>query len=178
MIFLLRHGRIQGYEEKRFLGAIDTDLDDEGVRQALYWQAAFSDFPPDRVYSSLLQRCDKTARRIAGTIPVIHSPALNEIHMGDWDGRTFSEIKALYPEEFIKRGETLPFYRPRGGESFQDLSDRVLPFFNDITASKKGRVLLVTHAGVIRVILCHMLNLPLRDLFQIKPAYGELFILG
>lgn len=159
------------------MGATDTNLDDEGIRQARYWQEAFSGLPLDTIYSSCLQRCDKTARRIAGKKPVVNVPALNEIHMGDWDGKTFAEIKALYPEEFIKRGETLPFYRPPGGESFQNLSDRVLPFFDPLIR-KKERMLIVTHAGVIRVILCHVLNLPLRDLFQIKPAYGELFILG
>jgi probable phosphoglycerate mutase len=177
LIFLLRHGQIQGHKEKCFIGATDAPLDDTGLSQADYWQKAFSGFPLDTVYSSRLQRCDKTARRIAGNRPVIHTPALNEIHMGEWDGKTFEEIKACRPEEFIKRGEDLCSYRPSGGESFQDLSDRVLPFFNPL-ARKKEKTLVVTHAGVIRVILCHVLNLPLKDLFQIKPDYGELFILG
>ncbi len=177
LIFLLRHGQIQGHEEKRFIGATDVLLDDTGLSQAGYWQKAFSGFPLDTVYSSRLQRCDKTARRIAGNMPVINTQALNEIHMGEWDGKTFEEIKAYRPEEFIKRGEDLCSYRLLGGESFQDLSDRVLPFFNPL-AQKKEKMLIVTHAGVIRVILCHVLNLPLKDLFQIKPAYGELFILG
>jgi len=177
LIFLLRHGQIQGHEDKRFIGVTDVPLDDTGLCQARCWQTTFSDFPLDKIYSSLLQRCDKTARRIARNTPVIHTPALNEIHMGEWDGKTFAEIKALYPEEFIKRGENLCSYRPPRGESFQDLSDRLLPFFNQLIR-KKEKILMVTHAGVIRVILCHVLNLPLMDLFQIKPAYGELFILG
>ena len=178
LIFLLRHGQIRGAEEKRFIGTTDVDLDDTGLLQAQYWQAAFSDFPLDAVYSSRLQRCDRTARQIVGKTPVINTDALNEIHMGEWDGKTFEEIKAHYPEEFKKRGESLPTYRPPSGESFQDLSNRVIPFFNETLANKKGKTLIVTHAGVIRVILCHILNLPLRNLFQIKPAYGELFILG
>ena len=177
LIFLLRHGQIQGHEEKRFIGATDVPLDDTGLSEARYWQRAFSGFPLDTVYSSRLQRCDQTARCIAEKTPVINTPALNEIHMGEWDGKTFEEIKACRPEEFIKRGEDLCSYRPPSGESFQDLSDRVLPFFNPLVR-KKEKMLIVTHAGVIRVILCHILNLPLKALFQIKPAYGELFILG
>lgn len=98
--------------------------------------------------------------------------------MGEWDGKTFEEIKARYPEEFIKRGKNLSTYQPPDAESFQDLSNRVLLFFNESLAGKKEKILIVTHAGVIRVILCHLLNLPLKNLFQIKPAYGELFILG
>jgi len=177
LIFLLRHGQICGAEEKRFIGTTDVPLDDTGLLQARYWQAAFSEFPLDAVYSSSLQRCDHTARQIAGKRPIINADALNEIHMGKWDGKTFEEIKTRYPEEFKKRGESLSFYRPPGGESFQDLSDRVLAFFNETLAKKKEKTLIVTHAGVIRVIFCHVLNLPLQDLFQIKLAYGELFIL-
>lgn len=108
---------------------------------------------------------------------MINADALNEIHMGEWDGKTFEEIKARYPEEFIKRGEYPDTYRPPDAESFQDLSNRVLSFFNELLARKNEKILVVTHAGVIRVILCHLLNLPLKNLFQIKPAYGELFIL-
>lgn len=179
LIFLLRHGQICGAEEKRFIGTTDVPLDDTGLLQARYWQTVFSEFPLGAVYSSSLQRCDHTARQIAGKRPpVINTDALNEIHMGEWDGRAFEEIKMYYPEEFIKRGESLSSYRPPDGESFQDLSNRVLVFFNEILARKKEKILIVTHAGVIRVILCHILNLPLKDLFQIKPAYGELFILG
>jgi alpha-ribazole phosphatase len=177
LIFLLRHGQICGAEEKRFIGTTDVPLDDAGLLQARYWQAAFSEFPLGAIYSSRLQRCNHTARQIAGKRPIINTDALNEINMGEWDGRTFEEIKARYPEEFKKRGESLSFYRPPDGESFQDLSNRVIPFFNETLTQKKEKTLIVTHAGVIRVILCHILNLPLKDLFQIKPAYGELFIL-
>lgn len=178
LIFLLRHGQICGAEEKRFIGTTDAPLDDTGLLQAQYWQTAFSEVPLDMIYSSRLQRCDHTARQIAGKRPIINTDALNEIHMGEWDGKTFEEIKTRYPEEFKKRGESLSFYRPLSGESFQELSNRVLAFFNETLAKKKEKTLIVTHAGVIRVILCHVLNLPLQDLFQIKLAYGELFILG
>ncbi len=178
LIFLLRHGQICGAEEKRFIGQTDAPLDETGLLQARYWQTAFSEFPLDAVYSSRLQRCGHTARQIAGKTPVINTDALNEIHMGDWDGKAFEEIKTHYPEEFKKRGENLAAYCPPGGESFQNLSNRVIPFFNKTLASKKGNTLIVTHAGVIRVIFCHVLNLPLKDLFKIRPAYGELFILG
>ncbi|OGR27853.1 MAG: hypothetical protein A2277_18400 [Desulfobacterales bacterium RIFOXYA12_FULL_46_15] len=160
------------------MGATDAPLDNTGLLQARYWQTVFSDFPLDIVCSSCLQRCDQTARQITGNKPVVNADALNEIHMGEWDGRSFKEIKTHYPEEFIKRGKNLSTYRPPGAESFLDLSNRVLPFFNQFLTGKKEKTLIVTHAGVIRVILCHILNLPLKDLFQIKPAYGELFILG
>jgi probable phosphoglycerate mutase len=173
----LRHGRIQGAGEKRFIGSTDTDLDAEGISQARYWQQALSPLTIDTFYTSGLTRCRHTARIIAGDRTVIPSSAVNEIHLGRWDGRTFEEIKQQDPAGFKQRGERLDTFRPPDGESFLDLQNRVLPFF-DQCIHKPGTPLFVTHAGVIRVILCHITGLALKDLFQIRMAYGQLVVLA
>ena len=114
---------------------------------------------------------------IANGIKVINNSALNEINMGAWDGKTFDQIKTDHPMEFKKRGNCIDTFRAPGGESFYDLSCRVIPFFNQRITNVAEKILIVTHAGVIRVILCHILNLKLADLFQIKVFYGQLFVL-
>lgn len=100
--------------------------------------------------------------------------------MGSWDGQTFDRIKKDQPEEFKKRGQYIDTFKAPGGESFYDVSRRVIPFFNSCANHMKkdmGRkTLIVTHAGVIRVILCHILNLKLKELFQIKLSFGQLFV--
>jgi alpha-ribazole phosphatase len=101
---------------------------------------------------------------------------LNEIFLGQWDGMTFEEVKRQSPKGFKQRGEHLDTFRPPGGESFVDLQNRVLPFFHQCLR-EPGTPLFVTHAGVIRVILCHVTGLALKDLFQISMAYGQLFVL-
>jgi alpha-ribazole phosphatase len=175
-VFLLRHGRIQGAGEKRFIGKTDTDLDDIGISQARYWHQALSPLDIDTIHTSSLSRCRHTARIIAGKRTVIPAPALNEIFLGQWDGMTFEEVKRQSPEGFKQRGEHLDTFRPPGGESFVDLQNRVLPFFNQCL-QKPGTPLFVTHAGVIRVILCHVTGLAVKDLFQISMAYGQLVVL-
>jgi probable phosphoglycerate mutase len=172
---MLRHGRIQGAGEKRFIGSTDTDLDDIGISQARYWHQALAPLIIDTIYSSGLTRCRHTARIIAGDRTVIPSSAVNEIHLGRWDGRTFEEIKQQDPDGFRQRGEHLDTFRPPGGESFLNLQNRVLPFFNQCLR-KPGTPLFVTHAGVIRVILCHVTGLALKDLFQIPLTYGQLVV--
>jgi len=172
----LRHGRIQGAGEKRFIGSTDTDLDAGGISQARYWQNALSLLNIDTTYTSSLIRCRHTARIIAGDRTILPDPSLNEILLGQWDGRTFEEIKQQDPDGFKQRGEHLDTFRPPGGESFLDLQTRVLPFFNQCL-QKPGTPLFVTHAGVIRVILCHVTGLALKDLFQFRMAYGQLFVL-
>jgi alpha-ribazole phosphatase len=176
LVFLLRHGRIQGAGEKRFIGSTDTDLDEIGISQARYWHQALSPLNIDTFHTSSLTRCRHTARIIAGDRSIIPYPALNEINLGQWDGRRFDEIKQQDPEGFRQRGEHLDTFRPPDGESFLDLQYRVLPFFNQCLR-EPGTPLFVTHAGVIRVILCQVTGLALNNLFQIRMGYGQLFVL-
>ncbi len=68
-------------------------------------------------------------------------------------------------------------FRAPLAENFHDLSSRVLPFFDRCVHKRREKILIVTHAGVIRVILSHILNLELKNLFQISVPYGELFVL-
>lgn len=54
----------------------------------------------------------------------------------------------------------------------------VMDFCGFFTSQPAGHVLAVTHAGVIRVILCRLMGLPLKDLFKIRPDYGQLAVLS
>jgi len=173
----LRHGQICGSEKKRFIGTTDVGLDPIGVLQATYWEQAFTPLNMDAIYSSLLNRCDHTARLIAKGKKIIKTSALNEINMGSWDGKTFDQIKTDQPKEFKKRGECMDTFKAPDAESFYDVSLRVIPFFNHCINGMGEKILIVTHAGVIRVILCHILNLKLKELFHIKVSFGQLFVL-
>jgi len=177
-IFLLRHGQIQNSNLKRFIGDSDVLLDEIGLQQADYWGKAFSLLDLNTIYSSSLKRCCNTAEFIANKKQFIKVPELNEISMGTWDGKTFDEIKKSMPEEFEKRGKQMDRFCPRGGESFQDLKNRVLPFFDAKIKNKAGHTLVVTHAGVMRVILCRIMGLSLKDLFKIRLHYGQVFVIS
>ncbi len=177
LIFLLRHGKIQGSEEKRYIGTTDVCLDNQGVLQAHYWEKVFSPLKIKTIYSSSLKRCSHTAQLIANGKKIITCTPLNEINMGSWDGKTFDQIKTEHPKEFEKRGNTMDIFKPPQGESFYDVSCRVLPFFNRNINRMENNQLIVTHAGVIRVILSYILNRNLKDLLQIEIAYGELFVI-
>jgi len=176
LVFLLRHGCIQKPREKRFIGTTNLALTPVGTDQAVYWEQAFADIPLDAILTSMLDRCIDTGQIIARHRPIESTPALNEIHLGEWENHSFDRVKKDTPEAFEQRGRHMDRFRPPGGESFQDLSDRVLPLFEK-TASPPGRTLMVTHAGVIRVILCHILNQPLKALFQFPLDYGELIVI-
>ena len=189
LIYLLRHGRIEGYGTKRFIGQTDVLLDDLGKSQAKTWHKALTSIHFNAVYSSSLKRCCQTAQLVCPKQNINIDNRLNEINMGNWDGKTFDEIKKKSLEEFEKRGSQIYQFRPANGESFKDLSDRIFPFFNSLETAGLNHgithgqedpctnILVITHAGVIRLLICHILEMNPEDLFKIKLVYGELFIL-
>ena len=189
LVYLLRHGRIEGHGTKRFIGQTDVFLDDLGKSQAKTWHKALASIHFNAIYSSSLKRCCKTAQLVCPKQNINIDNRLNEINMGNWDGKTFDEIKKKRLEEFEKRGSRIYKFRPSNGESFKDLSDRIFPFFNsletaglnhEITHGQENpcsNILVITHAGVIRTLICHILEMNPEDLFKIKLVYGELFVL-
>ncbi|MEW6697747.1 MAG: alpha-ribazole phosphatase [Bacillota bacterium] len=174
LIYLTRHGAVKINGTKRFIGQTDLPLSGEGIRQAKCLKQELSCVRFSNVFCSDLQRSVQTAGIIAEkhAIRPVACPELREINLGNWEGRTFEEVCRKYPEEFKQRGKDIANYRPTGGESFADCSSRVLNKFNDLVQSSVGNILIAGHAGVNRVILCHILGMPLQHLFRIGQDYG------
>ena len=169
-IYLMRHGTITSASEpKRFIGQTDLPLNAAGRKQARQWSALLAPTAFDGIYCSDLKRARETAGIIAAgrAVPVTALTALREIHLGAWEGLTFGEVRARFPDEFRRRGTNLPGYRLADGESFNDLRHRVVPAFEAIARQHGGHVLIVGHAGVNRVLLCHLLGVPLANLFRL-----------
>jgi len=173
-VFLIRHGHIPWDGQKRYVGQSDLPLSPRGKAQAEALRRWFENTPLSRVIASDLKRARETAGIIAAnrTIPVEPVSALREIHLGEWEGRTFSEVESRDPAGFRQRGEDFSTHRPPGGENFSDLQDRVMPVFEGFVAEMTGNLLIVGHAGVNRVILCRLLGMPLANLFCIGQDYG------
>jgi probable phosphoglycerate mutase len=85
-----------------------------------------------------------------------------------------SQIRKQFPDLWQARGQDMAHFRPPGAESFFDLQQRAVPFICQLAARSTGNVLIVTHAGVIRVLLCRVLQIPLSHLFRIHLDYGGL----
>lgn len=179
-IFLLRHGAIRSPEDgKRYIGWQDVALSNAGFRQAEIWAGYFSGLALDDIYCSDLTRCLETAR-IIGTRCALEPkplPALREVSLGAWEGQRFKTVQTLYPQAFQERGDRIADDRPPGGESFRDLQARIWPVFEAIARRFSGHTLIVTHAGVIRVLLCRLLGMPLENLFCIRQTHGALNII-
>lgn len=180
LLYLLRHGEIDWPEPDGFIGQSDAPLSPAGRRQACAWRNELARIDIAGVWSSDLRRATETAAlvfaRRAAAVQV--SSELREIRLGDWDGQSRRRLRERHPDLWVARGRDLARFRPPGGESFTDLQGRVVRCVERISADASGPVCLVTHAGVIRVLVCHCLQMPLSNLFRIRLDYGGLSIVS
>jgi probable phosphoglycerate mutase len=179
-IYLLRHGAVQSPSGgKRYIGWQDLPLNHIGLEQAAAWATYFEALGLDAICCSDLIRCRETAGIIGRrcSLEPRAFPELREVSLGQWEGKPFHEIKTLHPQAYQARGEQIAGHRPPGGESFRDLQNRTWPVFEALVRRPGNRTLLVTHAGVIRVLLCRLLGMPLENLFSIGQSHGALNII-
>lgn len=173
-IYLARHGDIGLGRDKRYIGHSDLPLSSQGMKQAAILKEIFSRVSLDNIYCSDLGRAQQTAEIIASVHPIIPTAyvELRELNMGAWEGKFFSEIRVKYPKEFMERGEDIANFRPPQGESFSDCYKRVIPMFENLVQSAVSTILIVGHAGLNRAILCHVLGIPLNNVFRFEQSYG------
>jgi molybdenum cofactor cytidylyltransferase len=180
-IFLARHAEPSAAGGRRFLGQADPELGAVGEEQAKglanELMATIAGACLDAVYSSDLRRCLRTGEIVAREcgVTVAAEPWLREIDVGLWEGLTWEEARQAYPVEHAQREQEVigrPFPQ---GESFTDLQTRVIPQFLRLVdaslAAGHRHVLIVGHKGVNRVILAHVLGLPLEGIFSIEQDY-------
>ena len=179
-IYLIRHGETANAGEVCFNGHFDVDLSDKGREQSHLLAKALRNLPIDAVYSSNLKRTQIGAKFIADGHNLKHVPykELRELAFGDWEGLSVSEVNRKYPEKLKERLKNIELFRVEGGESFFQLNDRVLPKFRDILADHpSGNIVIFCHGGVIRTILAHVLEIPIKNLFRINQPYASVNII-
>ncbi len=181
-VCLMRHGRILGKGDKRFIGQTDLALNPEGIVQAESWKPVFDDIGFERIYVSGLLRTHQTADHCCPARAVIADERLNEIHLGAWENLSFDLVKQRFPDAFDQRGKDIYRFHPPGGESFEDVKTRVMPFFETLftkaPSSLSGPVLVITHSGVIRLMACLWAGISFSRLLEFRPEYGQVFILS
>jgi alpha-ribazole phosphatase len=176
MIYLLRHGEIEEPANRRYIGQTDCALSKKGRAQADFWKKQLKGKGIAAIFCSDLIRSSDTAKVISngGQVEILTDPDLREINLGDWDGRFMHAVRTEFPAQWAERGAHIETFRPPNGESFADLYQRVVPVFEQIVEKSAGPVVIVGHAGVNRMVLCHALGMPIGNLFSIRQDYGAL----
>jgi len=166
---LLRHGQTALSVDKRFSGVGDPSLTDIGVAQASAAATRLADSRAVAVISSPLRRARSTAALVADALrlDVVVDERLRETDFGVWEGHTFAEVTAQWPDE-LAAWLADPGVAPPGGESFVDTTVRVRAALDRLRQEFDGRrIVVVSHVTPIKTLLRLALDAPPSALHRI-----------
>lgn len=171
-LFLIRHGQTDWNLQGRIQGSYDSELNETGVAQAkeLGKKIQESGYKFSKIYSSTQKRAARTAQIISDAVELKHTQVkgLEEINFGEWEGLTWEEVKERYPEEYEEWHKNRRYAGPPGGESYQEMLERVLAAIRGIIAENSENVAIVTHGAVIMVLQCFITNTPFDEMRKFR----------
>lgn len=170
-IYLVRHGETDANVEKKYCGQTDVDLNHKGLRDAASIAKVLKNTTFDSIVSSDLKRTLKTAELINAYhhLEIELIPEFREINFGKFENLTFEEIGLQYPEEKEKMIKEKINYNFLEGESLKALHKRVVGAFNKLLKEKENEdLLIVSHGGVIRMILTEILSGDINNYWAIE----------
>lgn len=178
VLHLARHGQSVSNAVRRFQGVQDVPLSALGQRQAAALGAALRGGRCRHVYASPLERARKTAEAAAAELGVAVAlvDGLRELSLGDWEGRSVEEIRALPGDPYTQWVRDPVRHCPPGGEPLPAVQARVIRAVEAIAAAHPDGedVLVVAHGGVISAYLAHCLGLPLSSIWRLTVSNGSL----
>lgn len=170
---LIRHGEPVG--GRKYRGQTDDPLSEKGWAQMR--QAVGDHCPWEVVVSSPLLRCVEFAWELSMRygLPVEIDTRLIELGFGIWEGRTHNELRTEDPEILIKFQRDPQTHAPPGAEPLTALRARIRSAWNSLLEIHSGKhLLIIAHAGVIRMMVAHVLDIPLQHLFRLQVANASL----
>ena len=174
-IYLVRHGEVLA-RPGVFLGTTDVGLNEEGKQQSDWLADHLTTAPLDRCFCSPLLRAQQTVLGIAKKqgIEIETQDALREIDFGHWEERTFAEIEVDEPQNAQNWcNNPLEFSFPQG-DSVSIFMQRVQTYSQWLKNCDGDHLLLVTHGGVIRIMLTFLLQLDPQRQSMFDIARGSL----
>jgi alpha-ribazole phosphatase/probable phosphoglycerate mutase len=173
-LWLVRHGVPEGMEGRCY-GRYDVGLSSEGLRQAESLATRIQKETITWICSSPLRRAVETARVFAKhrRLDVQTVDGFSEIHFGDLEGLPYEEIQTRFPavfESWMTKPTETQF---PNGESFEQMRTRVLGALDTVIQDHAGQsIAVITHSGVIRLLLAQALSIPYSEMFRLAQNYG------
>jgi len=172
LVDLLRHGEVVGGHLLRGCRS-DQPLSDKGWEQLRQAVAGGNDW--QRVVTSPMRRCQEfageTARRLG--LPLRIEEGLRELDFGAWDGLPLERLWTEHGEEARAYLSNPLSLTPPDAEPIREFHERVVASWTRLLAEHAGEhLLLIAHGGVNRLILSHVLSMPLHAMFRLEVAYA------
>jgi 2,3-bisphosphoglycerate-dependent phosphoglycerate mutase len=165
-LIAIRHGETAWNVSTRIQGQLDIGLNAVGQRQAEQAAQALSGEEIHAIYSSDLLRAWSTAQEIAKPhgITVQTDIGLRERGFGEFEGHTFKEIEAQFPDQALQWRKRVPEFAPAGGESLRQFHERVIACVSTLCAQHPGQhIVIVAHGGVMDLLYRAATKLDLQD---------------
>lgn len=172
MIDLLRHGQTEA--GSGFFGRTDVKLSAQGFAQM---QQAVAMGQWDQLISSPLQRCRLFAEHLSREtkLPLTLVPDLQELDFGDWEGLNASQVMAEDAEALAKFWRDPYAYTPPNAEPMSAFASRVFSALDQLKRDFAGqRLLVITHAGVMRLLLAAEQGLAREALLEVVVEHASL----
>ncbi|MFC1591130.1 histidine phosphatase family protein [Thermodesulfobacteriota bacterium] len=179
-LYLVRHGELTTSSQWRYVGHRDVELNDNGRRQVASLAERLQHERIDCIFSSDLIRTVASAEILGeqfGLSPIA-CQEFREINIGHWEGLNLNEIIERFKEEFDARNSDLAGFRIKGGESFNDVRNRVIPKLQ--ACLQAGRCVLAGQFKLQRcvggsIIQIHGRGLLLINTVKLKRLFIRLF---
>lgn len=152
MIYIVRHGQTNWNLEQKIQGQTDIPLNEFGIQQAKHQASKITNLKIDKIYSSDLQRTKQTAKILNANFnaPIHLDKELREVGFGSIEGKTKTDISKEYMLEFRQNPEKF------GAETKEHLFNRVKSIFEKYSNITDENILLVTHGGIIHMMLYYI----------------------
>jgi alpha-ribazole phosphatase/probable phosphoglycerate mutase len=173
IVDIIRHGEPVG--GRKYRGQLDDPLSETGWMQMR--TAVGRQRPWQQIVTSTLSRCAAFAEELSqsAALPLDYEARFKEIGFGEWEGRTAEELKRVDADAFERFYRDPIAHRPAGAEPLHEFRDRVIEGWELLLNAHAGKhVLVVGHAGVIRMIIRHVLEMPLERMFRIHVANASI----
>jgi alpha-ribazole phosphatase len=172
-LLLVQHAQTAWNVEHRYQGHTDIPLNERGRLQAARLGRRLTLESIDAAFASDLRRAWDTASAIAeaGALPVQAEPRLRELSFGAWEGMTHAQIRAAEPAALAAWEADPETVSPPGGQTLTELAARLQSFLDQLQrddGETRRTVMLVSHRGSLRVLLCLALGLPPRALWRFR----------
>lgn len=153
MIYIIRHGQTDWNLKNKLQGHTDIPLNEEGIKQAYAAKELLKDIKIDMVFSSPLKRAVQTSK-IISTSKTILEDRLLERGYGHLEGNH----KSTYNKNHLWNIDTEKNFS--NIETMQELEERVFSFLDEIKQYKDKNILIVSHAGTMRMIMKYFKGMP------------------
>lgn len=171
IVYLIRHGKTEGNQEKRYIGRTDESLCLEGIRELEEYRARGIYPVGAEIYTSPMKRCIETAKLLYPNGKVTCIPGLQETDFGIFEGSRYDELKdkSAY-QSWLDSGGELPFPE---GESKAEVLHRSSQAFERVLQGIRGeQAIFIIHGGIIMALL-EKYGVPPRSYYDYQVKNGD-----